>query len=423
MWAILNKLFGKRTRSFLSDKVEKEIIDTQEKIYNYYTDFQTKVKLFDKLKGVVITVKARVYNFETQQHKKIDSDNAKELQKIVDEALEELVNELAKIKKITTAQVVLEQKQVRYSIAIIPFIEEELKKEQSTKSMQYLESLKKFFLREKDDVYGILHILAAQLQLLEDIENAKEEIKKEISSLNGAEQHIAKLRKTLRILEMEVLRFGWYCKEEADIIKPSAEYVRQLDITYSTLRKLGLVYSEKSLTPYNIGMITTKINGKDCYGTKGIGIIHDDNSVELRFVKGRLERHAEVVQMLFQGLPGMKLADDAVVKAYLQGLPLDKITKVAGYELQLRFDEARELKIININYASTILEIQIERRTNHIRGEFLAITKKDFDRLNYTLLFSINKELLKKNVFEMTIQQEGNKIVVSDKRIYPLQGS
>ena len=365
MWEILNELFGRKTRTFFSSKADKEIIALIEEFYTYYTNFQNKVQLFQKLKEIVVIVKAHVYNFETQQHKELETSDRKILQKIVDEAIDQLVQELAKIKKITVVEISLEEKEVKYSVALLPFVEIELQKEiLSSQSRQYLEKVKTFFLKAKEDSYGILHILAAQLQLLQDIEMAKKEIEEELMFVKGEEKQVVeRLRKTLRILEMEVIRFGQYCKEEADIIRPKAEQVKQLHGDYDTLRKLGLAYSEKSLTPYNIGMITTKVKalGKNVYGTKGIGIIHNDGSVELRFVKGRFERHAEVVQMLFKGLPGMKLADDAAVKAYLHGLPLDKITKIAGYELQLKFDETEQLKIININYASTILEIQIER--------------------------------------------------------------
>lgn len=186
--------------------------------------------------------------------------------------------------------------------------------------------------------------------------------------------------------------------------------------SFLTLRSLGLVYSEPRLTQHNTPIITMRLRSK-MFGTKGIGLIHEDNRVELRFVRGSAERHAEVVRILFEGLPGVKLRDDLAIREYLYGLPLGKITKIAGYELQLGYNE-NKITVVNINYASTILEIQVERI---IKGQFLSISKQDFDRLNYAVLYSIDKNLLDHKQFQMQVEKKGNKINVVDKRIYPLK--
>ncbi len=426
MFQAIKEIFSKnRVSSVFS--VDENAARVMKDISEYYLDFERKLKVFSEIKKTIIDVKSQIYDFEQQQQKEVSNEICIKLQKQVDTTLAHFKAELVKIKSIVKIQKELETDEEKYALDILEFIDTELAKDippEKWKYKQTLSDLKKFLLGARRDSVGIFHLLANQLALLKDIENAEKELEIDIKKSGSKQSQLQeKLVRTLKILELESMRFWKYCAEEADIIKPGVALQKNFVTEYATLRSLGLVYTEPALTTNNLGIITTKIRlfGKNIYGVKGVGVIHEDNRIDFRFVKGSLERHAEIVQMLFEGIPGRRLSDDAVV-AYLHALPLGKITKIAGYELQLVLDEEQGLKIININYASTILEIQVERRTNTLSGEFLAITKKDFDRLNYSLLYSINKELLDKKEFEMRIAQKGNKIIVTDKRIYPLRG-
>lgn len=53
-----------------------------------------------------------------------------------------------------------------------------------------------------------------------------------------------------------------------------------------------------------------------------------------------------------------------------------------------------------------------------------AVSKadKEASRLNYALLFSIDKRLLDNKVFQMNVEKRGNKIHIKDQRIYPFVG-
>ncbi len=421
--SILNRIFGPDIRKKVAHE-DEAIASLLEEFHQYYARFNEKLDLFSRLKELIVEIKARIYDPRLKAHRALSLSEVLELQQKVESALDELLEELRKIKKLIDIEKGIGKEERLYSTRIVSFLSRELKREaelrQKEYGIKYLELLREmnsFLLNTKNNLYGLFQILAAQLDLAQDIELARKEIEIEFGSLSKDQEKVfLRLVRIFRILELEIMRFGSYCREEADLIRPGQSLIKQFTSDYSTLRTLGLLYSERSLTKYNLGMITAKFQ-QNFYGVKGIGVIHEDDRIDLRFVKGKRERHAEVVQMLFEGVPGMKLADDVAIRAFLHSLPLGKITKIAGYEIQLQFNPREELRVINIDYASTILEVQIERKTMHER--MLRISRQDFERLNYTLLFSINKDLLNKSMFQLHIEQRGNKINVTDTRIYP----
>ncbi len=399
-----------------------------EQHHAYYSRFHEKVLLFRKLKELVITVKSKIYDPQRKEPKIISPEEMTELQYRLDAALDELQQELHAINSLLNEEKNIERDEFSYTSKILSFIENELQNKaeiqlsrHGPKYLTLLQEIQHFLTESKQNVYGLLHLLSAQLDLLHDLESGRQEIHQEFMLLPQSDKALfRKLTVTFRILELEILRFGKYCDEEASIIQASNVVLRPFFSDYSTLRTLGLVYSEPRLSRHTVGLITAPFSATT-RGVKGIGLIHDNGHVEIRFVKGKRERHAEVVQALFEGLAGMRLADDIAVKAYLHSLPMGKMTKIAGYEIQLNYDSQEQIQLINIDYSSTILEVQVERQALH--EKMLRISRTDFERLNYALLFSIDRELLNNEVFRMNVTRKGHKITVTDTRIHPLLGS
>ncbi len=412
----LDTVLGSKKAELISD-FDSKAAETVELLYAYYLQFQDKLELFSQLKDLIISVKSQIYDIQNRKLKELPSGEYSRLYAEVEKGLARLTEELGKVREIVSAEKAEEEKEESNIRYLLNFIEKKLpEKEISPKLEKSLKRMKAFLANAERKTYGVHHLLTLQLNLLEDITGARREADAEIKS------NKKRLVRTLRILELEIMRLGKYLKEESEIIKHPLAKVRKFKDDLQALRSLGLVYSEPELNRQNLEIVTTRIrsDGKIFYGAKGIGIIHPDDTVEARFVKGGAEKHSEVVQMLLEGMAGAKLADEIAIKAYLLSLPLDRITRIAGYELQLEFNQNNELKIVNIDYASTILEVQMERKELH--GEFISISKKDFERLNYAVLFSIDKELLDQEKFKMNTEKRGNKIHVTDRRIYPLRG-
>ena len=419
--SLFHNVFGASSKRMFAHE-SKQIPHLVDAYREYYARFNDKLKVFHTLKEQLVSIKSTLFDSRERKFTELSISKIARLQEHVESTLDLLTIELSRIRKLISTEEKLEKNERKYSAEFLTFIEQELSRKKefedqsySAKYVELLSNLHSLLFHFKDNIYGLFHILAAQLDLLHDFEKLRIEVELEFKGLQKDPQaSFKRLITTFRILELEILRFGKYCQEEAEIIAPGGFQLRQFMSDFSTLRTLGLVYSERSLTSYNLGMITTKFH-RNFYGVKGIGLIHENGTVDLRFVKGKRERHAEVVQMLIEGLSGLKLADNIAVKAYLHSLPLGKITKIAGYELQLQFDAAKELKIVNIDYTSTILEVQIERQ--HLHERMLTISKQDFERLNYALLFSLNKDLVNRKIFEMNIEEKGSKISVLDKRV------
>ncbi len=427
MFGKLSAIFSKKgVRGLSQASSEAEHLVNQ--VSEYFDSFDDKLRLFNNLKEMVIHLKSEIFDFQQRTFRLLTKDKVKELLEIVSKALSLLKKELQRTENLVVEEENKETREKTYTIQLIGFVENELGKEGEYKNKpfwpnynHYLKNLYEFLAKNQSREIALIDLLSCQLKLLRDIEIAEENIERNLWAISSDEQKaFEKLKALLHILEVEIMRFGQYCQEEAKLIgfANSEKVMKDFRTNISILRSLGLLYSEPALHRYNLNLITTKINtpsGKG-WGTKGIGIIHWSGYVELRFVKGSLEKHSEVVRMLFNGIPGTRLSDNVSISAYLYTLPLDKITKIAGYQIQLEYDENNNLNIVNIDYASTILEVQIDRR---LHGEFLTISKQDFERLNYSLLFSIDKDLLDKTKFKMRVEETGNKINITDQRIFP----
>ncbi|MFH1276516.1 MAG: hypothetical protein ABIH82_05375 [Candidatus Woesearchaeota archaeon] len=422
----LNRFFGKNRRkvvkrsSIASEKL-MELVD------DYYKTFLNKLELFNELKEGVIKTKARIYNFNDNTYRQISQSEIVQLREELDIFLNKLEIELERIQQFISVEYSEEKDELKCSFGLIEFIDNELSHEKEFQDHDYWQNYKTYlidtknFLLSKRGGFGLFHVLASQIALLHDIKRSRKEISEEVV---GSVPDFDGLKKTLRILEVEIMRFGEYCRHESELITlpDRNQLYKQFKGDMQALRTLGLLYSERNLHKYNLGMITQKLSflGKGFYGTKGVGLIHKDGSVDFRFVRGVREKHSEILRVLSKGLPGTKLVGDKIIKAYLMSLPIDEITKVAGFQLQLKMNANNLLEVVNIDYESTILAVQIKKK--EIKGEFLTISKRDFDRLNYAVLFSINKDLLNKKAFEITLEKKGTKIIIKDKRIFPFTG-
>ncbi|MGM5484423.1 MAG: hypothetical protein ACQEP1_00960 [Nanobdellota archaeon] len=385
----LNRILGKNKQKIIKH-VSQDASRMMEDLYEYYDDFQKKLDLFNSLKEQMIDARSNLNKGNRFS---------------ADKPLKDLKEELKRIKRLIKEERSIEREEHKYSYRLLDFIRSELKKGKEYEDNPNWERYRQFLTEAKDFLEGnndgIFHLLACQLNLLKDIRKAEKKGQRE----------------KLRTLEIEIMRFGKYLEKEAEIIKHPMQNLKRFKNDMRSLRKLGLMYSESTINKHNLGLITTRLNneGHHAYGAKGIGVIKKDN-VDFRFVKGEKEKHAEVVQMLYEGIAGAKLSNDVAIISYLRALTKEKIAKIAGFEMQLEFDKNDELKIINIDYESTILKIQIDRA---LSGERVNIDRRDFNRLNYSLMFSINKELLDKDKFRYNIERHGSKIKVKDRRILP----
>ncbi|MBI4144049.1 hypothetical protein HY486_02285 [Candidatus Woesearchaeota archaeon] len=408
----IKELFGPKKQAIVSKTDPGQALLIEE-YYKYYLDFREKIGLFRKVKDAIISIKPRIYDTLKTRNIPIDEPTTVLLHKEVDVLMNEIISALNKIKAIIITDKDVEGRVILHSSSLIQFIERELEKYPANKQEEAyrtaLLKLQEALVKPKESTYGLFHILTSQLNLLQEIETARNAIKNQDSEA---------LIQKFRILEIEIMRLGKYIGEEAKIIQPSHEIIKPFETAYATLQNLGLVYSERELNPYNIKIIAMNL-GKEKYGVKGIAILSDDN-VEIRFVKGASEKHAEIVRMLMQGIPGTRLADSTAIKHYLLSMPLETMQRIAGYELQLEY-ENNELKLVRINFGSTILKFQIERQTPTATGEFFRMSKKDFERMSYALLYSIDKQLVDEKRFHQTIENTGTKIVITDQRIYPMK--
>lgn len=404
----INRLFGRKKRERFSN--EENIKNFIRNLHKYFEEYKNREELIKTLISLFISFKSLIYDFRSNELKELNEEELNNLTNLINKFFEKFILLLKEVELIINNNNLNEGK-----ISIDEFnnllnnnLKELNEKEINEKELKILTEhileIQELF-NKKSGKISLYNIFQTKYNLLKEIKEQYSMIK------NRKKDRLRFILDSIQILELEFPRFIFYTKKEIELINLSKSFSKELDQYLILFKKLGLVYSEKTLFNANLGLISTKLNnlGKNIYGCKGVGIIKGDE-VEIRFVRSKHDRHAHLLNLILNGMPGFRIPDDEKVRSYLISLDLDTLSQVAGFEIQLELSKTEELKLVNIDYTSTILEIQEEKILN---SNFRGIEETIFKRINYALLFSINNELYNNEKFEMNFINKGeNKISV-----------
>jgi hypothetical protein len=296
-----------------------------------------------------------------------------------------LKSEFAKLRNLVRIDQNTIEIEKKYTFKIIEIIDEILENESNFELLERESSLKNQFSKSG---LSLLHIIALEIDLIEEIERTKI---------------------TPKFMKANLMRLLEYVKQEGVLIGKSEEYVKHLSDKEEELDQLGHTYLESNINKYNQILVFSRKLGEDkegeLYGTKGVGIVYRNNTVDIKFLtETEAHKHAHALRILLEGIPKERLTMENRLQ-YITGKSLSTLSKIAGFQLQAKkYFSTGEIKITGIRWDSQITEVQIRKQ--------VPIKTVDLERLNYALLFSIDKDLLDKSKFRETISRRGNKIEV-----------